>query len=268
MWTTAVALTLLGAAAGQDDQEPAKVTAEDVRLAFVELQDAYDEARQDYYDAMRASWEAYQEQDDKSRPWEGPPAVEPDFYPRFAELADLGSADANLWCVQNHGASGLKGAPGRADKSKRLLELLSEDRGDEMLVSIARALSMDAQNEPGDRNTWLGRDAAFRFFDVIDRSTESDEVRVVTLYSRGSALAPYGATAEQARAAAKYYEEAAEKYPDTEMGQRCKGLAFAAKNLQIGQKAPDIVGKDHDGNDLKLSDFAGKVAVIDFWGFW
>jgi hypothetical protein len=32
--------------------------------------------------------------------------------------------------------------------------------------------------------------------------------------------------------------------------------------------APDILGLDVDGNDMKLSDFRGKVTVIDFWGFW
>ncbi len=33
-------------------------------------------------------------------------------------------------------------------------------------------------------------------------------------------------------------------------------------------KAPDIIGQDHDGNYIKLSDFKGKVTVIDFWTFW
>jgi peroxiredoxin len=33
-------------------------------------------------------------------------------------------------------------------------------------------------------------------------------------------------------------------------------------------KAPDIEGKDMDGVAFKLSDFRGKVVVLDFWGFW
>ena len=47
-----------------------------------------------------------------------------------------------------------------------------------------------------------------------------------------------------------------------------EGKLFAAKNLGIGKQAPEIVGKDVDGNEMKLSDYLGKVVVIDFWGDW
>lgn len=36
----------------------------------------------------------------------------------------------------------------------------------------------------------------------------------------------------------------------------------------VGQPAPDIVGVDLDGKPLKLSDYRGKVVVVDFWGYW
>lgn len=36
-------------------------------------------------------------------------------------------------------------------------------------------------------------------------------------------------------------------------------------NVEVGQKAPDIVGEDVQGQRLKLSDFRGKVVVLDFW---
>ena len=39
-------------------------------------------------------------------------------------------------------------------------------------------------------------------------------------------------------------------------------------HLQVGMKAPEIVGKDIDGNEIKLSQYAGQVVVLDFWGFW
>lgn len=41
-----------------------------------------------------------------------------------------------------------------------------------------------------------------------------------------------------------------------------------AAGPQIGQKAPEIKGKDTEGKAFKLSDYRGKVVVLDFWGDW
>lgn len=38
--------------------------------------------------------------------------------------------------------------------------------------------------------------------------------------------------------------------------------------LEIGKVAPDIEGVDIDGVRFNLSDYRGKVVVIDFWGDW
>jgi hypothetical protein len=37
---------------------------------------------------------------------------------------------------------------------------------------------------------------------------------------------------------------------------------------KVGQAAPDISGQDIDGHRFKLSDYRGKVVVLDFWGDW
>ncbi len=36
----------------------------------------------------------------------------------------------------------------------------------------------------------------------------------------------------------------------------------------VGTMAPDITGPDTDGVEFKLSDYRGKVVMIDFWGNW
>jgi len=48
---------------------------------------------------------------------------------------------------------------------------------------------------------------------------------------------------------------------------RLAGEDFSA-TLQVGSKVPDIVGKDLDGVEFRLSDYEGKVIVLDFWGDW
>jgi hypothetical protein len=39
-------------------------------------------------------------------------------------------------------------------------------------------------------------------------------------------------------------------------------------HLRIGKEAPEIKGRDLDGKSFKLSDYRGKVVVLDFWGNW
>jgi hypothetical protein len=37
---------------------------------------------------------------------------------------------------------------------------------------------------------------------------------------------------------------------------------------QVGNRAPEIEGEDIQGTKFKLSDYRGKVVMLDFWGNW
>jgi hypothetical protein len=57
-------------------------------------------------------------------------------------------------------------------------------------------------------------------------------------------------------------------------GKETDGTESAAKlllekihRLGLGKAAPDIAGQDLDGQAFKLSDYRGKVILLDFWGF-
>jgi hypothetical protein len=38
--------------------------------------------------------------------------------------------------------------------------------------------------------------------------------------------------------------------------------------ILVGKQAPEIEGEDIDGKQFKLSDYRGKVVLLDFWGHW
>lgn len=52
------------------------------------------------------------------------------------------------------------------------------------------------------------------------------------------------------------------------LGEFVPGEVFAARNLNVGQRAPDIEGTDNEGKPLKLGDHRGKVIVLTFSGNW
>ena len=43
---------------------------------------------------------------------------------------------------------------------------------------------------------------------------------------------------------------------------------FRIQHLSVGRPAPEISGRDVSGKAFKLSDYRGKVVVVDFWGHW
>jgi hypothetical protein len=69
------------------------------------------------------------------------------------------------------------------------------------------------------------------------------------------------------------FEQAARKYGDVELPdgamveERAKAELFGIRNLCVGKEAPDINGEDEDGKRFKLSDYRGKVVLLDFWSF-
>jgi len=52
------------------------------------------------------------------------------------------------------------------------------------------------------------------------------------------------------------------------VGKQAEDALFLLNHLSVGKVAPDIEGQDLDGKKFKLSDYRGKVVVLDFWAFW
>jgi hypothetical protein len=55
---------------------------------------------------------------------------------------------------------------------------------------------------------------------------------------------------------------------DPELKGQAERALFALRNLAVGKTAPDLSGADMDGVAFRLSDYRGKVVVLDFWGYW
>jgi len=67
------------------------------------------------------------------------------------------------------------------------------------------------------------------------------------------------------------FETAIEKYGDVQtqfygpVSKKAKSELNALRFLSIGKPAPEVEGVDQDGKKFKLSDYKGKVVLLDFW---
>jgi hypothetical protein len=58
------------------------------------------------------------------------------------------------------------------------------------------------------------------------------------------------------------------RWPGSGIESQTGDLLFRLEHLCLGCPAPDFESEDVDGNVFRLSDYRGKVTLIDFWGFW
>ena len=114
--------------------------------------------------------------------------------------------------------------------------------------------------------------------DIIAK-TKNRDVRGVALYYQMSAKKGRGLNEANAKAIIPLMERLQKEFGDVELvmaGGRSRGTLgdlignelFAYNNLRVGKVAPEIKGEDVDGVEFKLTDYRGKVVVIDFWGDW
>jgi hypothetical protein len=67
----------------------------------------------------------------------------------------------------------------------------------------------------------------------------------------------------------KYFTLAVELLKDSAVQKKqAEGDLKALRTLRVGKPAPEIKASDLDGKDFKLSDYRGKVVLLDFWGNW
>lgn len=103
---------------------------------------------------------------------------------------------------------------------------------------------------------------------LADRS-KNKEVKAAALYNLAQFMIEReGGGGKLPADAVPMLQQIKRDYPDTKYGKMADATIFAAEKLQIGKPAPDFTAMDEKGATFKLSDYKGKVVVLDFWGFW
>ena len=103
----------------------------------------------------------------------------------------------------------------------------------------------------------------------IVETNPNPTIKGYAAFALGQNLVNHDKSAE----AQKVFEDVVAKYGDVKGGrgtlaEAAKGQLHEIRDLAVGKVAPEIEGKDVDGHPLKLSDYRGKVVVLDFWGDW
>ena len=175
------------------------------------------------------------------------------FWPRFEALSKSGEGQALLWMAGHAKDAGVERAQIPATKLRLYKALVKDHTGaawfDDVLVGLSAEkkrnlslqereglLSMVGANELASMETRAHATVVLArlLIDADDKETQA----------RGKQL----------------LNSIPDKFPGTSWA--------TATGLSPGDLAPDFKGKTIDGHEFKLSDYRGKVVLVDFYGFW
>ena len=224
---------------------------------LVRAADGYAELAAEYEAALTKWREAIDSTEDRSERNElrrNHPAKA--FYDRFEALSKGGDGQALFWMATHLKEKGLR----------------SSQRGPIATELFGKLFETHLEAE------WFG--------DVIgammrSKVSEEDRMRLLTHAAEngkaGTTLAPakfalgtmlMDGDDEQKAKGEALLQEVAEKYAKTSWGTMARAMFVKPEDIQPGKPAPDFYGETIDGFGFNLSDYKGKVVLLDFYGFW
>ena len=202
-----------------------------------------DELRAEYERAVaewRAEFEETENLQDRAQLRKRHPAHA--FWDRFQALAGGGEGRALLWMLENTGPRFPKRSA-RGEAKTGLYEKLFADHGDaEWIGDVVARLPRDARD--------IGAETAIRHVEAaLERASGNPFLEARATLSLAALLveSDEGARHERGKELLRRYEK---------------------ENIAVGATAIDFPARTIDGHSFKLSDYRGKVVLVDFYGFW
>jgi hypothetical protein len=184
--------------------------------------------------------------------------------PRFLELAEKNpkdpvAVDALVWVVSNARSAGKDGPRERALAVLRRDYFTSDKLGP---LCDDLAYSREAASEALLRQIIAKNPGK----DVQGRACLALGMQLHRRMGTAGKEGPAKAEAMLERAAGAY-GTVKHPYYGT-VGDKARGELYELRHLAVGKEVPDVAGADQDGKKFRLSDYKGKVVLLDFWGNW
>jgi hypothetical protein len=232
--------------------------AEQYRALAKEVRDAQQEFMKDYRAAKTQEErnKLYQEKYPQPAKYAGRMVALAEKYPK-----DPAAVDALVWVVSN--------APFTKEVDKAAQILFQDHAESKKLAQVCQVLP----------NTGVKKKEAY-LRQALEKSPHHD-VQGYACFNLAMSLkdAAEAAGLKQADAdkknneAGDLFERVVKEFADVKyrretLAEGAKSNLFEIRNLAIGKTSPDLEGEDSDGKKFKLSDYRGKVVVLDFWARW
>jgi hypothetical protein len=118
--------------------------------------------------------------------------------------------------------------------------------------------------------SYFGEAPCATLIDKVLAAGSPPELQARALLARATMVAMQTGDVEEdaMKAAVRDLEQARKLTKDAALKAAIERAAAGPRGLKIGEVAPEVAGFDLDGVPFRLSDYRGKVVVLDFWGDW
>ena len=237
----------------------ARAPAGDPAQELKDLREKRDSAMTEWEGRMRTA----KSQEEGMKLWEARPG--PEFLAGFKAIAieAKGTETAGQAWVEVFDLAGDLGQ--QADAKLAVEAIVADHVASPDLAGFAGAL--------GYMSRMIGKETAVSALEALIEKSPHKTVQAPALFSLGSTLTEQG-SAEEKAAGRKAFERLIADFADVKpkrggpYAERAKAYLFEIDHLQVGMAAPDFESIDENGQKFKVSDYKGKVVVLDFWGNW
>ena len=223
-----------------------QVQADPLDAEFETLMKEAEQANTDYLEKRKA--------DPKTPRWEI------GMWSKFEALADKGHGRSMLWLATN----AHRKFEGKTEITSKKLELYGKLIEKFASADWAERIVGNVLNE----KKYFGMQEMDKLLSQLKSSSKNTEVQAAALDALATILSGTSAGDAERKRSAEYKEELVKNYQDSKVVARMNAKAFREQNLAVGKPVPDFAAKDIEGAAFKLSDYKGKVVLLDFWGFW
>ena len=258
IYLAALGALLLGSSALAQTQSPADGASPPAVAAATEGEQQFKQITGEFETAMKAFQADYGKAttDDQRQKLIDAKYPKPETYiQRLLPLAQANpntplARDVYVWAL-SHGAGG----QAESEALKQLAENFPTDQ------AVAQQVIP--------RLSWSGSPQAEALLRAaMEKNTDRKQKGMAQL-----TLGTYLKNNDRGAEAEKLLDDLSANYTDVKTGrsslaEQANNVLFEVRNLAIGKTAPEITGQSIDGKPMKLSDFKGKVVVLDFFGDW
>ncbi len=220
--------------------------------------DAYEELNQQYL-ADHAAWKLDLQEASTSerRDLRGADPVH-EYWGKFLELSDAGNGRAQLWLCEHVLDKKIKSKERGALLAKLFDTLVLEQHAEEWFGEVIALIHRHRRT--------LGEDAAGVLYGKILATCEDPESKAAALYYE-TYLFKTAKGADPDPQVAANLDRILEQFPDTSFALKIRA-SRAGELSAVGAQAPEFKAKTIDEFEFQLSDYRGKIVLLDFYGFW